>query len=145
MATHILKSVGFAAVCAASLTLVGCGKSEAPASAPAPKPAASGPMVSLTAPAAPEAPAAIGAPVAAAPATEAVDPNANVEVKEDPGILTKAQALNLVVADFKVQYGRLPRNLDELVSSKLVPRLPEAPAGKKFALNEEGQVDVINK
>lgn len=95
-----------------------------------------------TSPTAPTAPAPpesrVATPVPAQPA----------EVKPDPAVtmvppgFTDADALNMVIENFSANHGRLPRDLNELVTTKAIPRLPEPPAGKKFVL-EGSRVKVV--
>ena len=41
-------------------------------------------------------------------------------------------ALTKAIQMFQVEQGRLPKDLDELVSMKYIPKIPEAPAGQKI-------------
>jgi len=91
---------------------------------------------------APPPPPGVAAPAAATQPQTAPE----VEIKDDPGSMSKADALNLVVNDFKVQYGRPPQNLEELISKKLIARLPQAPEGMKFVYDPKSeQVQVVKK
>ncbi|EEF57564.1 hypothetical protein [Pedosphaera parvula] len=42
-------------------------------------------------------------------------------------------SLNQAIQMFKVQEGRNPNTLDELVEKKVIPALPEPPAGMKYS------------
>jgi hypothetical protein len=55
-------------------------------------------------------------------------------------------ALNQAVQMFNVQEGRFPKDLDELVKSKLIGEIPAAPAGMKIVYDSTtGQVKVVNQ
>ena len=41
-------------------------------------------------------------------------------------------ALTKAIQMFQVEQGRLPKDLNELVSMKYLPKIPEAPAGQKI-------------
>lgn len=47
-----------------------------------------------------------------------------------------------LVVKFQVVHGRLPVDLNELVSAKLLTSIPVDPFGKGFFLNENGQVEI---
>lgn len=58
------------------------------------------------------------------------------------GTITKAQhsavksvdlsALTKAIQMFQVEQGKLPKDLNELVTMKYIPKIPEAPAGQKI-------------
>ena len=53
-------------------------------------------------------------------------------------------ALNQAIQMFNVQEGRFPKDLDELVKSKLIGEVPAAPAGMKIVYDSTaGQVKVV--
>ncbi len=53
-------------------------------------------------------------------------------------------SLNQAIQMFNVQEGRFPKDLDELVKSKLVGEIPAAPAGMKIVYDSTaGQVKVV--
>ena len=55
-------------------------------------------------------------------------------------------SLNQSVQLFYAQEGRYPKDLDELVTEKYLPRLPQAPFGKKIVYDaNSGQVKVVNQ
>src|SRR5829696_2266245 len=52
--------------------------------------------------------------------------------------------LNQAVQLFQVQEGRLPKNLDELVTKKYVNSIPPPPAGMKYDYNTQtGQLKIV--
>jgi len=54
--------------------------------------------------------------------------------------------LNHAIQMFQVDQGRWPKDLNELVSGKFIPRLPEPPFGKKFDYDPKtGTVKVVAK
>ncbi len=53
--------------------------------------------------------------------------------------------LTQVVRKYGVEKQRVPKNLEELVSAGYLPALPEAPAGKKFAINKNLAVVLENR
>jgi hypothetical protein len=53
-------------------------------------------------------------------------------------------ALNQEIQLFNVQEGRLPRDLNELVTKQYLPKLPDAPAGMKLSYDAaQGKVTVV--
>ncbi len=55
-------------------------------------------------------------------------------------------ALNQAIQMFNVQEGRFPKDLDELVKSKLIGEIPAAPAGMKIVYDSTaGQVKVVRE
>lgn len=55
-------------------------------------------------------------------------------------------SLNQAVQLFNVQEGRYPKDLDELVKSKLIGEIPPAPAGMKIDYDPAtGQVKVVKQ
>src|SRR5712672_1313068 len=55
-------------------------------------------------------------------------------------------SLNQAIQMFNVQEGRYPKDLDELVKSKLIGEIPAAPAGMKIVYDSTaGQVKVVNQ
>ena len=55
-------------------------------------------------------------------------------------------ALNQAIQMFNVDNGRYPKDLNELVEKKYIPRIPEAPYGTKIVYDEKaGQVKVVKQ
>lgn len=55
-------------------------------------------------------------------------------------------SLNQAVQQFSVAEGRYPKDLNELVTEKYLPRLPDPPYGMKFVYDaKSGQVSVVAK
>ena len=55
-------------------------------------------------------------------------------------------AINQAIQMFQVDKGRLPKDLDELVIEKFIPRIPEAPAGMKITYDATaGTVKVVKE
>jgi hypothetical protein len=55
-------------------------------------------------------------------------------------------ALNQAVQQFNAAEGRYPKDLNELVTEKYLPRMPEPPYGMKFVYDPaRGEVKVVQK
>ena len=55
-------------------------------------------------------------------------------------------ALNQAIQMFQVDKGRFPKDLDELVKEKFIPKIPEAPAGMKITYDATaGTVKVVKE
>jgi hypothetical protein len=55
-------------------------------------------------------------------------------------------SLNQAVQQFSVAEGRYPKDLNELVTEKYLPRMPDPPYGMKFVYDAKtGQVSVVAK
>ena len=53
-------------------------------------------------------------------------------------------ALTKAIQMFQVEQGRLPKDLDELVAMKYIPKIPEAPVGQKIVYDANaGTVKVV--
>ena len=72
------------------------------------------------------------------------------------GAVTKAQtvaektvdvaAISKAIQMFQVEEGRLPKDLNELVEQKYLPKLPAAPAGQQLSYDPStGKVKVVAK
>jgi hypothetical protein len=62
--------------------------------------------------------------------------------------LTKVdtESLNRAVSMFNVEKGRNPKDLNELVESQVIPRLPKLPEGMQFSYDpQSGKVSVVKK
>ena len=107
----------------AAMMLTGCSKDEPAAQARpiAPKPA------SATAPVAP-------APPGGTAPTTAQDPNA---------ITMETAGLDMALQRFVKAKGRLPASVQEMVTEKMLPAIPPAPAGKKFAIDAQAKRVVV--
>jgi len=107
------------------LALVGCGKKEA-------KPTSSSTNESYSS----------GNPV-----TAPVDYlGAISKAKRSSEKVVQAVSLNQAVQQFAVAEGRYPKDLNELVTGKYLPRLPEPPYGMKIVYDAtNGEVKVVPK
>ncbi len=54
-------------------------------------------------------------------------------------------ALNKAIELFYVQEGRFPKDLEELVEKKLIPKIPPAPAGKKIVYDAKAGLVMVEK
>jgi hypothetical protein len=107
-----------------ALLLTACAKNTAPSSTP------------QSAPSAADAAAATAAPDLAATAGAAID-NATAEAK--------AAELTQVVRKYAAEKQRAPKSFDEIVAAGYLSAVPEAPAGKTFAIDKNLQVHLANK
>ena len=55
------------------------------------------------------------------------------------------EQLTQAVRKYAVEQHRTPTNLEELVASGRLAAIPEAPAGKKYAINKNLQVYLANR
>jgi membrane-bound lytic murein transglycosylase B len=116
--------------CIALLALaVGCDKSSPP------PPTAAEPAAPATEPNAP-------APASAEPNTEPEAASAAVDASQIPTLLAE---LTQVVRRYGAEQRRAPRTLDELVTQGYLTRIPEAPAGKRFAINARLEVILADR
>src|SRR6266850_5412705 len=99
---------------------VGCGKQ--PASAPSPA-----------------EPTAGNAARPADPSAAVTRTNSSVEAPDDAALAAVLGELTQVVRKFSVENRRVPKNLEELVANGYLTRVPQAPAGKKFAISKDLQ------
>ena len=54
--------------------------------------------------------------------------------------------VNSAIRQFQVELGRLPRDLDELVQNKYIPRIPPVPYGTKLVYDPEtGEAKVVKQ
>ena len=55
-------------------------------------------------------------------------------------------SINQAIGLFQVDKGRFPKDLDELVTEKYLPRVPEAPYGMKIEYDAaSGKVNVVKQ
>lgn len=95
-------------------------------------------------------------PGAASPATNSAGGNPLNAPGDYLNAITKGQqravktvdtaALNQAVQMFQVDKGRFPKDLNELVAEKFIPKIPEAPAGMKIVYDAAaGTVKVLKE
>ncbi len=123
--------VPLALILGVALFAAGCGKKESP------KPEANTPSASPN-PAQPTTPNAAPPPVAPAPAP--ADTAAGAKADADLPVL---QQLNRAVIGFRMQYHRNPASVEELATTAGI-QLPPPPAGKKYAFNKRGLIDLVD-
>ena len=86
-----------------------------------------------------ETPAPAPAPVAPAPAPAAAEPGASAVLAppREPTPMEQSQAsyLTLQVQEFAAKNGRVPNDLAELVTAKMLPKVPNPPAGMKYVID----------
>jgi hypothetical protein len=107
----------FSAAILTSLCLIGCGKSDTPASGGGTTPNASGDYVG-----------ALG------------------RAQKNAITTVDTTSLEKAVQMFNVDKGRYPKDLNELVQEKYMPKLPETPFGMKLAYDPgSGKVSVVKQ
>jgi hypothetical protein len=67
------------------------------------------------------------------------------EAPDDAQMATILGELTQVVRKFSVERRSVPKNLEELVTNGYLSRAPQAPAGKKFVISKELQVQLVKK
>jgi hypothetical protein len=107
----------------ATLVFIGCRKRSAPVAA-APAPAESSATPAATAPA-PQS----GGPAPALVTTQASNDAAYIQ--------EMTQTLNDFLADYIRQHKRVPRDINEMMSLKLITSIPVLPGGKKWVINQQ--------
>jgi hypothetical protein len=142
-----MKSIYCLVLLVAGLALAGCGRNEnaSPPSTPSNPPT-------------PAAPAAPATPPAPATTVQAVSPTPAPAQGGNGylGTMVKAQqaavktvdvtSLNEEIQLFNVQEGRLPKDLNELVTKNYIGQLPAAPAGMKLVYDAtQGKVTTAPK
>src|SRR5262245_61331940 len=106
-------------------TWIGCGKR--PTSSPPPPEPAAARDVAPTNPSTGE-----NAPAAMTPVDEAE-------------IAAVLNGLTQAVRKYSVEQRRVPKTLEEVAANGYLSRVPQAPAGKKFAINKDLQVYLANR
>ena len=90
-----------------------------------------------------ETPPPAPAPVAPPPAPAAVDPGASsvLAPPREPTPMEQSQAayLTLQVQEFAAKNGRVPNDLAELVTAKMLPKIPNPPAGMKYVIDPKNR------
>ncbi len=68
------------------------------------------------------------------------------KAKQTAGKTADTASINQAIQMFQVDKGRYPKDLNELVQEKYMPRLPQPPYGMKFLYDSNvGQVKVVNQ
>ena len=118
-----MKSLRLFIATSISLVLIGCGKSDSPA------------------------PASNGSGSGTTPANGPADYVGALGKGQKNAIKTVDTAsLNQAVQMFNVDKGRYPKDLNQLVQEKYMPKLPEAPFGMKLAYDpDSGKVSVVKE
>jgi len=124
-----MKSIILARLIIFIALLAGCGKNETPPSA---EPPPAKPAISVE-PAA-EAPPAI----AEATAPKEAEPKEQTE-PVSPMAYSDAAGLSLKVSEFYDKNGRVPKDLNELVTAKMLLRLPTPPPGMRYVIDAKNR------
>ena len=114
--------------------LAGCTKKPAPVPPPTPAPEAAAP-----APAAEAQPAAAAAETKTDPQNETPEPAPNVSPMDH----SNAAGLTLMIQEFYDKNGRVPKDLNELVTAKMLLRAPTPPPGTRYVIDPKGRRVVI--
>ena len=104
---------------------VGCGKQAASSAPPAE------PMANPTAPTA-----------ESASAVPRVESSAAADEAQTAAVLNE---LTQAVRKYSVEQRRVPKTLEEVLAKGYLSRVPPAPAGKRFAIDKNLQVDLVNR
>ena len=115
----------FLVICLAALW-VGCGKQ--PASSPYPAEPKTDPA---------------GHPADAPAAATQTEPSARAP--DDAQMAAILDELTQAVRKYSVERQIVPKNLEELVAKGYLTHVPQAPAGKKFVISKELQVQLLKK
>jgi hypothetical protein len=119
-----MKPVAWLSFLLVSLVLSGCGKKDNPPP-PAPK---------------------VSATPAPAPAGDGGYVGAMLKAQQSAIKTVDLASLNNAIQQFNVTEGRNPKDLDELVSTHYMPRIPAAPVGMKLVYDEkEGKVTTASQ
>lgn len=86
-----------------------------------------------------ETPPPAPAPVAPAPAPAAAEPGTAAVLapprEPTPMEVSQASYLTLQVQEFAAKNGRVPNDFAELVTAKMLPKVPIAPAGMRYVID----------
>jgi hypothetical protein len=67
------------------------------------------------------------------------------QARRKAAIQTDAISVDRAIQSFQADRGENPKSLDELVTEKFLPRLPDLPAGKKYDYNPaDGTVKIVD-
>ncbi len=72
-------------------------------------------------------------------------PTASTGAADQAQIDLALNELTQAVRKYAVEQRRAPGTLDELVTNRYLPAIPSAPVGKKFAINKNLQVYLVNQ
>jgi hypothetical protein len=90
------------------------------------------------APGATEAPSApVAMPAGAPPAAPAAQGGATRETHDANYIQEMTSTLNDFLADYTRQHKRVPKDINEMMSLKLITSIPVLPGGKKWVINQQ--------
>jgi len=67
------------------------------------------------------------------------------EALDDAQMAAILGELTQVVRKYSVERRSVPKNLEELVANGYLTRVPQAPAGKRFIISKELQVQLVKK
>ncbi len=110
-------------VLVASFLMAGCRKRKTPAAPPPP---------------AAEAPAAPTTPADAAPSGGPAPALVTTQASNDAAYIQEmTQTLDDFLADYIRQHKRVPKDINEMVSLKLITSIPVLPSGKKWVINQQ--------
>jgi competence protein ComGC len=69
----------------------------------------------------------------------------SAEATDDAQMAAILGELTQAVRKFSVERRSVPKNLEELVANGYLARAPQAPAGNKFVISKELQVQLVKK
>lgn len=139
---YLIVSLSSALLLALVLVLSGCGGEEAPGPAPAPSTPTAAPSLNTLNAGAP-APAPVEAPAAATAASEVSTPINQPGEKDEDGMDMGLKALNEALKEYRNNNESSPSSLEELVSKRFIRALPTPPPGRKYALDKQSGLAVL--
>jgi len=138
LAFTLIELLVVISIIAISFALVACGKTrkvrDESITPPAPPPLADLMSVYQQNGVLSNSPLPAGVPLTSSALTDSVD--ASIPRTEDEAPNDATEQLNAILGDYIDAYNRVPKDLDELVRLKLIPRIPDPPAGKKYKINQ---------
>ena len=79
----------------------------------------------------------VAMPVGAPPAAPAAQGGATRETHDAKYIQEMTSTLNDFLADYTRQHKRVPKDINEMMSLKLITSIPVLPGGKKWIINQQ--------
>jgi hypothetical protein len=138
------KNLATQSLLVAALICSGCGKKSEPVAPP--PPSTSVESIMETAPSAPAPPPpSQGVPVEAESKEpkEAKGPLNEVQAATTALAYSRAAGMSMFVQQFYEKNGRVPKDFGELVSAKMLIRVPQAPPGLRYAIDPKTRTVVV--
>jgi hypothetical protein len=69
-----------------------------------------------------------------------------VKAQRDATMLVDTNSLDKAISQFNIDKGRNPRDLNELVQERYIPKVPQPPHGTKITYDaDSGRVDIVKE